>query len=107
MKLAILANRESVLQDARKAFPEDELVVQQVVPDMSDTLEVARSFHTALQQATELGDEVRLILACPVVVGYLLGALTHHTTRKLHLAVLDLQTKTYRTLDVSGHLEYH
>jgi len=107
MKIAILANRGSVEPDVREQFPDAEIVVNQVVTDMCHYFEVAKAFSEEVIVRTKMGEEVLFVLACPVVIGYLLGGIFVHSPRKIFLATLDYTTRKYEVLDVSNHLRMH
>jgi len=107
MQLAILANREGIIADVKHRFPEEPVVVAQVVPDMSDYLKVAKSFAQAIEEKTSLGDDIVLVLAAPVVVAYMLGVMFAHSSRRIQMGAFNLQTKQYELIDVSNHLTLH
>ncbi len=107
MKIFVLANREHIRQDVAVSFPQDEIVLFSCKHDMKPFLEVALEFGRAVIAGSAMGETIRLVVAGPVAIAYILGQAFAHSSRNIIFAYLDLETKRYVDLDLSNHKRVH
>ncbi len=107
MKIFILANREHVKNDVAASFPDDEIALFHLKPDMKPFLDVAVEFGRLLMEHSTMGETVRIVLAGPVAVAFVLGMAFAHSSRNIVFSYLDLEAKRYVDLDLSDHTRVH
>lgn len=107
MKIFILANREHVRADVAASYPQDEIALFLYKPDMQPFLEVALEFGRAVIAGSTVGETIRLVVAGPVAIAYILGMAFAHASRHIIFAYLDLEKKRYVDLDLSDHRRVH
>lgn len=107
MKTFVLANREHVLNDVKQSFPEDEVGVFEFRADMNPFLETAIDFARKVMDNSKMGETIRIIIAGPSAIAYILGMTFSHTSRNIVFSYLNLDSKAYVDIDLSDHKKVH
>lgn len=107
MKTFVLANREHVLNDVKQAFPADEVAHFEFRGEMKPFLETAIAFARKVLAESHMGETLRIVVAGPTAIAYVLGMTFAHASRNIIFAYLDLESKTYVDLDLTDHKKVH
>ncbi len=107
MKTFILANREHVLNDVAQSFPGEEISHFAFKPDMKPFLDTAIEFARIVLAGSRMGENIRIVLAGPTAIAYVLGMTFAHASRNVTFSYLDLESKAYVDLDLSDHRKVH
>lgn len=107
MKTFVLANREHVLNDVKQSYKSDSIAHFEFKADMQPFLENSIMFARKAIELSEMGETIRIIIAGPAAMAYILGMTFAHSSRNVVFAYLDLDTKKYVDLDLSDHKKVH
>ncbi len=107
MKTFVLANREHVLNDVQQCYGENDIIHFEFKADMQPFLATAVEFARKVIDKSNMGETVRVVIAGPAAIAYVLGMTFAHSSRGIVFAYLDLDAKKYVDLDLSDHKKVH
>ena len=109
MKIFILANREHIKSDVEGFFNETnpEEIFFKFQAEMQPFLETSKKFAEYIVANTKMGETLRLIIAGPTAIAYIMGLTFAHSSRNIIFSYLDFDTKKYVDIDLSDHKDVH